>query len=163
MDTLPSGNVELTEAKIRAFYNESANEHFVPTLHNSDMSDEFIVSAAQKPFVHCVLHFRRMETLHDGLRWFDLKRYGIEITHKRGTDPLRTLTWDDDRRVIQLPQKVLIAGMTANPREKQGDYVSPNTVNVTGSYDPDDSQLKVMLPLIGIGSQVSVVNNEEEE
>ena len=159
MDTLPSGDVDLSEAKIRSFYNSSANVHFVPVLHNSDISPEFVVTDQQKAFVHCVLHFRRLETLHDGLRWFDIKRYGIEITHQRGTEPLRTLVWDDDRHAIQLPTKVLIAGMVPNPREKVGDHVSPNIVSTSPIVEGDVDQL--VLPMVGIKDQLTVRNNEE--
>ena len=130
MDTLAGGNVNLTAAKIRSFYGSNAASYYVPELHNTDLSPEFTISANQKPFIYCALHFRRLETIHDGLRWFDLKRYGIEITHQRGTDPLRTLVWNDDRRAFQLPQKVLIAGMTPNPRVHKGDFVSSESVGV---------------------------------
>ena len=130
MDTLAGGNVNLTAAKIRSFYGSNAASYYVPELHNTDLSPEFTISANQKPFIYCALHFRRLETIHDGLRWFDLKRYGIEITHQRGTDPIRTLIWNDDRRAFQLPQKVLIAGMTPNPRVHKGDFVSSESVGV---------------------------------
>ena len=72
------------------------------------------------------MHFRRIEGLHDGLRWHDIKRYGIEIEHVQGKDPARILVWNDDRRAIQLPQEVIMAGMTANPREVLGDQIDGN-------------------------------------
>jgi hypothetical protein len=62
-----------------------------------------------------VLHFRRIETLFDGLRWFDLKRYGIEITHKIGRTRVENLLINDPRRAIQIPQEVIGAGMEENP------------------------------------------------
>ena len=30
--------------------------------------------------IHCVLQMRRIETIHDGSRWMDVKRYGIEYS-----------------------------------------------------------------------------------
>lgn len=128
MDTLENGNVNLTLAKIQNFYTPSKSAGLVPVLHNTDMSPDFVVTDAQKPLIWCVLHFRRIETIHDGLRWQDLKRYGIEITHKQGTTPLKTLVWNDDRRAIQLPQEVIQSGMTANPREILGDTNSSDVV-----------------------------------
>ena len=66
--------------------------------------------------IHCLLQMRRIETIHDGSRWMDVKRYGIEITHNRGgMDPI-VLTKDDPRRAFQLPQDVIEAGLEANPR-----------------------------------------------
>lgn len=59
---------------------------------------------------------RRMELIHDGSRWMDIKRYGIEISHVRdGMDPV-VLSKDDPRRAFQLPQDVIAAGIEANPR-----------------------------------------------
>ncbi len=161
MDTLADGTVNLTATKIRSFYNANAASYYVPELHNTDMSPEFVISDLQKPFIYCALHFRRLETLHDGLRWFDLKRYGIEITHQRGTENLRTLVWNDDRRAFQLPQKVLMAGMTANPREIQGDHVSGAAVSVGTSEGVEDGT-RIMMPLISTAGMV-MVNNDENE
>ena len=59
--------------------------------------------------------------MHDGLRWHDLKRYGIEIEHVQGKDAPRVLVWNDDRRAIQLPQEVILSGLTPNPRVVMGD------------------------------------------
>ena len=149
IDTLPNGDVNLSVDKIKSFYSASADKHFVPTLHNTDMSPKFIVTDEQKPLIYCVLHFRRIETLHDGLRWFDLKRYGIEITHKRGTEAVRTLVWNDDRRAIQLPQDVRIAGMQENPRVNVGDHVSGAAV---AAPLPIDNGETLRLPFIDFGS-----------
>ncbi|WP_302988893.1 hypothetical protein [uncultured Muribaculum sp.] len=72
--------------------------------------------------LQCVLGFRRLETMHFGLRWFDVKRYGIEIPRRQmnaqGRPVLKTdvLTKDDPRRAIQIPLRVRDAGLEANPR-----------------------------------------------
>ena len=73
-------------------------------------------------FLHAILYIRRIEFLHMGMRWFDIKRYGIEITRRtlsKEIVPLSEddiLTLDDERRAIQLPKDVISAGMTPNPR-----------------------------------------------
>jgi len=106
---------DLTEAVIRSFY-VTSNTLFVKTLNTTQMSSGFVVSAAQRPFVNCVLHFRRIETMFDGYRWFDIKRYGIEVEHAIGTTTVDKLTYNDERRAIQLPQEVISAGVEPNPR-----------------------------------------------
>lgn len=106
----------LTEAIIRDFY-VTNNTLFVKKLNNDKMSPTFVLTAAQRPLIHCVLHFRRIETMFDGYRWFDIKRYGIEIEHNiagKGTDKL---AYNDLRRAIQLPQEVISAGLEPNPRK----------------------------------------------
>ena len=152
MDTLPDGKVNLTLEKIQNFYKEGSM--YSKTFHNTDMSPEFIVTPEQKPLIDCVLHFRRIETLHDGLRWLDLKRYGIEITHQQGKEPLRTLVWNDDRRAIQLPVDVRVAGMTPNPRVIVGDPVSPSSAAVIS--EPVGEVEPLMLPFIPAGVGISI-------
>lgn len=110
---------DLTIDLIKSFYKVSSkgNSLFVKDFNSAKLSSEFIVTEEQKPFIDCVLHFRRIETIYEGLRWFDIKRYGIEITHASGADNfVQKLTYDDPRRAIQLPGSVIAAGMEPNPR-----------------------------------------------
>ena len=104
----------LTEANIRSFY-VAGRPLFVKPLNSQKMSTGFVVTAAQRPFIHCVLHFRRIETMFDGYRWFDIKRYGIEIDHAIGKTRVEKLLYNDARRAIQLPQEVISAGVDPNP------------------------------------------------
>ena len=62
---------------------------------------------SQKEMIQCLLHLRRIETIHEGLRWQDIKRDGL------ADDILKV---DDPRRAMQLPQDVINAGLEANPR-----------------------------------------------
>lgn len=81
--------------------------------------------------LQCVLGMKRMNGMAEGLRWFDIKRYGIEIWRRTmepdskagqydaAYKPMRlddVLTKDDLRRAMQLPQDVISAGMKPNPR-----------------------------------------------
>lgn len=60
-----------------------------------------------------LMHLRRTETIHDGLRFFDVKRFGIEYKHYLGHNgdaeqgnltPIveEVLTFDDPRRCVQI-------------------------------------------------------------
>ena len=80
-----------------------------------------VKEGTQETFIHGLLHIRRILTLHEGLRWFDIKRYGIKIYRRTiNTDNSVTLTdsllVDDPRRAVQLPAPVIKAGLPANPR-----------------------------------------------
>ncbi|GHT72322.1 hypothetical protein AGMMS50262_00650 [Bacteroidia bacterium] len=112
------GTRELTRNAVTSFYTANRAD-FVFPFHTTELSPQFVVTAEQKPFIDCVLHFRRLERLLEGHRWFDLKRYGIEITHLAGKSatPI-VLTYDDDRRAIQIPSDVIGAGYESNPREE---------------------------------------------
>lgn len=106
----------LTRQNITSFYTP-ARTTAVFTFHNTELSPKFVITAEQKPFIDCVLHFRRLERILEGHRWFDLKRYGIELNRKVGRDKRDiTLTYDDERRAIQIPSDVIGAGLQPNPR-----------------------------------------------
>jgi hypothetical protein len=106
---------ELTDSLIRSFYKPS-NTLFVKIFNTEKLSPKFIVPADIKPIIDCILHFRRIETIYDGLRWFDIKRYGIEIEHAIGKTEVKTLKWNDLRRAIQIPDEVISAGLSPNKR-----------------------------------------------
>ncbi|WP_221657405.1 RagB/SusD family nutrient uptake outer membrane protein [Bacteroides salyersiae] len=108
--TLP-GVKALTEARIDSYY-ETADQTVRPELH--PMFE--IEPGKQLNFMYCLLHFRRIETVHEGLRWFDIKRFGIEIEHNIAGQANDILTKDDPRRALQLPADVIGAGMQPNPR-----------------------------------------------
>ena len=80
--------------------------------------------SVQESMLQCVLTMRRIETMPQGIRWFDVKRYGIEIVRRQmdaqgiPAELLDVLGKDDPRRAVQLPSRVISAGMTPNPRNK---------------------------------------------
>lgn len=75
-----------------------------------------VADGDQENLIQCVLHLRRVETVHEGLRWLDIRRYGIEFSHNRDGETPIVLAKDDLRRAWQLPQDVTSAGVPANPR-----------------------------------------------
>lgn len=108
----------LTNVQIQTMYSGTGVEYADNLDHAADMGNTRFASlnTLQQAMIRCILHFRRIETIHDGLRWFDIKRYGIEIVHDIDKVGEVTLTWNDPRRAIQLPQDVISAGIEANPR-----------------------------------------------
>lgn len=114
---------DLTVDALNGFYD---NLPYEPALVNtvSDRSlkkklnpEGFTVDpGTEENLIQLILQLRRLEGLQEGLRWHDLKRYGIEFSHNRAGNVPLVLTKDDPRRAIQLPQDVINAGMKANPR-----------------------------------------------
>ena len=89
------------------------------------LNPEFPIEAGtQENMLHALLMIRRLETIQLGLRWFDVKRYGIEIERRvlsAGTDieSLETsskLKVQDPRTAIQIPAMVISSGLEENPR-----------------------------------------------
>lgn len=112
---------KLTPALIQSWYGRDRGYGIVKTLEELPIdkvckSKDFTLTAEMLPYINCLLHFRRIETIFDGYRWFDIKRYGIEVTHKIGRDRVEVLKKDDPRRALQLPAEVISAGMQGNNR-----------------------------------------------
>ena len=115
----------LTQEDINRKYNMQKNNNiFVSDLHPTDMSPEWkydVLSDDAKCMIHCILHFRRIETMFEGLRWFDIKRYGITVHHvyREPMDDKPTsvyLYWNDPRRVVQIPYTAIDAGYPSSER-----------------------------------------------
>jgi len=65
-----------------------------------------------------ILLERQKEFIGQGMRWFDLKRYGISITHdlESGNSEIR-LEQEDSRKVLQIPSSAVdVGGLKPNPR-----------------------------------------------
>lgn len=102
-----------SKGKIIDFYTSEE-----PTPHSKPLNTGVQYDEDQKAMLYAVLHARRVEGIHEGVRWLDVKRYNIPIEHPiYGGTPLQ-LPSDDLRRAIQIPQRVLAAPgeMTPNPR-----------------------------------------------
>ena len=105
------------------FGNSTGMAYYTPEMPTPKkrLNPDFTIQPGQQEnLIHAILHARRVTTLHEGLRWFDVKRYGIEI-YRRGVKDgnitvYDTMRKDDPRRAIQLPQNVIKAGITPNPR-----------------------------------------------
>ncbi len=78
--------------------------------------------SVQESMLQAVLSFRRIETLQTGLRWFDVRRYGIVIPRRLiGPDasPSECYDWlkkDDPRRTLQIPTEIVQAGFPETDR-----------------------------------------------
>ena len=101
-------------------------EYFTPKepTAKKKLNPQFEIEAGtQENMLHALLYIRRIETLHLGLRWFDIKRYGIEIERRtiasgdvESVDSGNRLKIRDPRHALQLPVDVISAGLTPNPR-----------------------------------------------
>ena len=70
---------------------------------------------AAVPYMNCLNDMRRYETMWDGLRFFDLKRWGIKYAHIIGPQSKKIeLDWDDARRAVEAPLEARTAGMESS-------------------------------------------------
>jgi putative lipoprotein len=136
--TTSSGNYSATD--IVNFYNgleytswEGKDYVWTPKKHLNPKFDIGEEGGKKEAMLQCLLSLRRIETIGQGMRWFDIKRYGIEIPRRRMSragSVLRVtdvLTKDDNRRALQLPLKVISAGLPANVRTNKADMGDTGT------------------------------------
>ena len=95
----------------------TVKKHFVKPVYTIDAE-----GSDQEALLQAILHLRRIMEIGEGYRMQDVKRYGIVI-YRRQTNTSFTisavtdsLTVDDPRRAIQLPQDVITSGLEPNDR-----------------------------------------------
>lgn len=123
--TSASGRPTMTAESIKEFI-EDLNYAPVVTKSNLERSirktfhpQGFTVEAGmQEDILQFILQMRRIETLYQGLRFLDIKRYGIEFSHDVEEESPIVFKAGDLRGAIQLPDDVIEAGLPANPREE---------------------------------------------
>jgi hypothetical protein len=90
-----------------------------PVAHviNAQKLDSFYnTSNTRAAALQAVLDFKRAEYVQEGMRWFDMLRYNIPVTHVTTDGQVLTLAGDSPQRVFQLPESVSTSGMPLNPR-----------------------------------------------
>lgn len=119
--------VQLTLDDVKKFYSDAVTAYYTPekpTPRKAFHTAFAIDKDTEEPMLQCILHLRRIMTIHEGLRMQDVKRYGITIYRRdvksnyKITDITDTMEARDPRLAIQLPQDVITAGVTPNPRNK---------------------------------------------
>lgn len=64
-----------------------------------------------------IIEERQKEFMHEGMRWFDIKRLNIPVVHVMQDGGVDTLEADDKRKVLQIPQSAIdVGGLEPNPR-----------------------------------------------
>lgn len=92
----------------------TSNNKFKKPINLESLTDD------QKDVLQGILLAKRTLNIHEGTRWFDINRYKIEIYRREIHDgipvPKDKLGVNDPRRLFQIPQQMVSAGMQPNPR-----------------------------------------------
>ena len=115
----------LTEESLNKFFDSLDESQLVTDWNFADMTIKnalhpqgFTVNAGtEENIINLILHMRRLETLYQGMRFVDLKRYGISFTHPLSRQEALIFETGDLRGAVQLPSDVIKAGLPANPRK----------------------------------------------
>ena len=149
-------NVTLTPTSVQTYFKTVPYAYadaakMVPSFkkHISPRFTIDVEGSVQESLLQCLLNFRRIETVHQGMRWMDIRRYNIEIPRRligANGKPSQNLDWlekDDPRQVVQIPQSIREAGVAGNPAKAL----------VAGAKLVDLSQYK--LPVLSAVNQYS--------
>ncbi|MEN3325115.1 RagB/SusD family nutrient uptake outer membrane protein [Mariniflexile soesokkakense] len=106
-DDYNSATDALTASDIAAIYQGFPSSIYTPfyTIPNESL-----------PFIAAILSIKRTIFYNDGLRWFDIKRHNIAVTHTDNLGNSYTLSKTDNRRQIQIPEAAQSFGIEQNPR-----------------------------------------------
>jgi starch-binding outer membrane protein, SusD/RagB family len=88
-----------------------------PTVNADAIRTGYGASSTLEGLIRYIVDERRKEFMHEGLRWFDIKRFGIPVVHTDAGGAPRVLQSDDPRKVLQIPQAAIdLGGLEPNPR-----------------------------------------------
>lgn len=115
----------LTPAEVQTFYKGIEYYTWEEPTTKKHLQPAFAIEeegSVQESMLQAVLNAKRIENLAYGMRWLDIKRYGIEI-YRRHVDDMAfiekisdTMKADDPRRAFQVPQKARDAGFEPTKR-----------------------------------------------
>lgn len=74
------------------------------------------INREQAVMLEAISEMRRREGFQEGYRWFDIRRFNLEVKHKLTGGSEHILQKGDLRYQLQLPQVALDRGIPANPR-----------------------------------------------
>jgi hypothetical protein len=86
------------------------------TITQAKINSVFNTSNINDGLIKAILYYKRAEFIHEGMRWFDILRYKLPVVHTTKDGKTMTLTPEDPRRVLQLPQSTVLAGLAPNAR-----------------------------------------------
>ena len=76
----------------------------------------YALTDLQKSYIKIIGEMRRKDFVQEGIRWFDIKRFNLEVKHETYNEPTNILTKDDNRRALQIPLQASTNGIEKNPR-----------------------------------------------
>ena len=106
----------MTDDVFSAYYNKADNYNcFENWDFTRQLSSKFVVPADAVALMNCLNDFRRFENVFEGMRYFDIKRWGLPVSHIIGLEGDSIgLEVNDPRRAIEVPWEALSAGMESS-------------------------------------------------
>jgi hypothetical protein len=116
------GQTDLALADLNTFASTRITSYSATTnaVTTAKIAAFYGTTDVKQGLIKTVLDFKKTEFIQEGLRWFDIIRLGLTVTHNikalDGSSTYVTLEPADPRRVFQLPSEAALSGVPLNPR-----------------------------------------------
>lgn len=113
------GKSDLALADINALLSKIVSKYDAKkhSVTKADITSFYTDAKTEKEaIIAFVLDLKRKHFIHEGMRWFDIRRYSIPVTHTFESEEPIVLKADDPRRILQIPEDAIANGLTRNKR-----------------------------------------------
>lgn len=99
-----TGTGELYNSEKHKVLDEKINEIYNGNLaaYNVSLKPSYALNERQATYLRCLMNIKASEFCGQGMRWFDIKRMHMPVTHEVFPNQTITLTADDARRIIPM-------------------------------------------------------------
>ena len=104
-----SGANRVTDANITEHYKGNSNAA-------SSLDPFYELDDKMSTYLNCIIDTRRREFIYNGMRWFDIRRFNIKVTHDLKEGGQVVLEQNDARQVLQIPIMAQQEGIESNKR-----------------------------------------------
>ena len=99
--------------------NETVVQAKYPVIAN-EFTPFYALTPLQASYIKAIAEAKRKDFIREGLRWFDIKRFNLVVTHNTlefgKIIRNNVLEKDDKRRALQIPLRASDNGIEKNPR-----------------------------------------------
>lgn len=82
----------------------------------SEYQPYYTMNENQRKMTKYLANMRKIAFMHQGNRWFEIKRYNLPVTHRLVDGPSEVLEAKDLRKAVQIPRTAISFNLTPNPR-----------------------------------------------
>lgn len=108
-----TGNTNVVDSTFIPTPNSFFEEVWVEQAHS--VSPQFNIPKGAHPYLNCLNDFRRWENAYEGMRFFDIKRWGIPYDHKVGLkSDIYSLPMNSVNRAIEIPWESISTGLESS-------------------------------------------------
>ncbi len=90
--------------------------HKATALALSDLKTYYSTDNDVVALLYTLIDEKRKEFLQEGMNWFDIKRFGLQVAHYTFQGEQMVLSGDDSRKILQIPLDASNRGLKKNQR-----------------------------------------------